>query len=241
MTGQYANAAEYIDIMSRAAWEYLTPPLASALKAVDPAHGPVVELGAGTGLGTVAIAHAVPDVEIVAVEPSASLRAVLLARLVDDPLLARRVTVLDATVQEADLPERFGGLVAMNMIGHLDSAARHDLWALLARRLVPGAPAIVNLQPPDEPTAVPETDFAAIEVGHRVYEGSGRAEPRDERSVTWHMRYRTSERGVLLGERVVEYAWWTLSPPQLREEVAEQGLGLEVVGPAEMNMFTVVA
>jgi hypothetical protein len=97
------ESAEYIDIMSCDAWQLLDPALTDALAAVDVAAGPVIDLGAGTGLGALTNGIALPRAEIVAVEPSAGLRAVLLSKLVADPVLAHRVTVLDTDVQHAAL------------------------------------------------------------------------------------------------------------------------------------------
>jgi predicted O-methyltransferase YrrM len=92
MSDQYRESAEYIDVMSRVAWQELGPLLAGALTTAKPVSGPVVDLGAGTGLGTLVIAKALPEAEIIAVEPSSGLRAVLLSKVYDDPDLARRVT-----------------------------------------------------------------------------------------------------------------------------------------------------
>lgn len=99
MVDQYRLSAEYVDIMSRDAWQAIGPVLAEALRDVDVSAGPVVDVGAGSGLGTAVVGRALPEFEIVAVEPEAGLRAVLLARLADDPALARRVTVVDGDVQ----------------------------------------------------------------------------------------------------------------------------------------------
>ncbi|WP_146167520.1 hypothetical protein [Micromonospora sp. MH33] len=49
-----------------------------------------MDIGAGTGLGTLVAARAVPDAEVIAVEPSPILRAALLARVVGDEDPRRR-------------------------------------------------------------------------------------------------------------------------------------------------------
>ena len=51
------------------------------LAGADPSAGPMLDLGAGTGLSTVALADAVPDATILAVEPSPALRAAVLPAL----------------------------------------------------------------------------------------------------------------------------------------------------------------
>lgn len=235
----YRDSAEFLDIMSRDAWRVLAPRVVEALGTADPGGGPVVDIGAGSGLGTLAIAKALPQAEIIAVEPSPGLRAVLLSRVHGEPDLARRVTVLDTDIQRAALPDRLGGVVAMNMIGHLERSDRRALWAVLASRLVPGAPAVLNLQPPEVAVAVPDTRFCAIPIGRRVYEGWGRAEPAGVDAVTWHMRYRVVEDGVVVGEHVVDHPWWVVSPAGLRAETAEHGLAAREVGPEGTGVFVI--
>lgn len=234
MNDHYRESAEYIDIMSRDAWRELGPLLAEALEGVA---GPVVDLGAGSGLGALVIAKALPEAEIIAVEPSSGLRAVLLSKVYDDPELARRVTVLDTDAQHATLPDRLGAVTAMNMIGHLDRADRRALWATLAKRLAPGAPIVLNLQPPGSAIVLPDTRFTEIPIGHRTYEGWGRAEPHGTGAVTWHMCYRVLENGVLVGERSVDYRWWIVTEDDLRAETAEFGFTVRPVGPTAASLY----
>jgi SAM-dependent methyltransferase len=231
----YRESAEYIDIMSRDAWRELGPLVTEAL--ADPAAGPVVDLGAGSGLGTMVIAKALPHAEIIAVEPSSGLRAVLLSKVYDDPDLARRVTVLDTDAQHATLPERLGAVVAMNMIGHLDRGDRRALWTTLAKRLAPGAPIVLNLQPPGSAIVLPDTRFTEIAIGGRTYEGWGRAEPHGTDAVTWHMRYRVLDDGEPVSERAVDYRWWIVTEDDLRAETAEFGLTVRMVGPTAANLY----
>ncbi len=62
------------------------------LRQAAPGQGPIVDIGAGTGLGTLLVADTVPGGEVIAVEPSPILRAVLLSRLAADDGLRQRVT-----------------------------------------------------------------------------------------------------------------------------------------------------
>lgn len=239
MNNHYRESAEYIDIMSRDAWRWLGPLLAEALVTADPVAGPVVDFGAGTGLGTLAIAKALPAAEILAVEPSSGLRAVLLSTVYSDADLTRRVTVLDTDVQHAVLPERLGAVAAMNMIGHLDRQDRRALWAVLAERLAPGAPAVLNLQPPGSAIALPDARFTEIAIGRRTYEGWGRAEPDGTDAVIWHMRYRVLENGVPVDERAVDYRWWIVTEDDLRAETVEFDLAVRPVGPTAARLYSI--
>jgi methylase of polypeptide subunit release factors len=70
MNDPYSESAEYLDIMSTDAWTTLGPIVTEALRGSNTAGEPVLDIGAGSGIGTLAIAKALPDNEIVAVEPS---------------------------------------------------------------------------------------------------------------------------------------------------------------------------
>ncbi|TDC30060.1 class I SAM-dependent methyltransferase [Micromonospora sp. 15K316] len=227
----YAESGEFIDVFSRDAWQTLGPPIVSALRGAVPAHGPILDIGAGTGLGTFLVAETLPTAEVVAVEPSPVLRAVLLSRLAAGESLRPRVTVVATGIENWQPPPRLGGVLAINMIGHLDSQRRRLLWAELRTRLATGAPLIVNLQPPAEVTVVPPSVFSTITIGRHTYEGSGDARPAgdDDDTVTWTMRYRTrTADGTTVRDLVVVYPWHVVSGTQLLDELADAGFDAAV-------------
>ncbi|MFI6510433.1 class I SAM-dependent methyltransferase [Streptosporangium sp. NPDC050855] len=233
MTDPYEWSAEFVDAMMAPHWDVLGPVLTKALQQGRP--GPVVDLGAGGGLGTLVIAEALPDAEIIAIEPSLALRSVLTARVFERPGLRDRVTVLPDGLLQATLPSDLGTVVAMNVIGHLTPAERHGLWDLL----VPGGRAVLNLQPPAEPVAMPLTRFTDLRLGRLRYEGWGRAEPAGPDSVTWHMSYRVYEGERLVREVETGYPWRVLQERTLREELAGHGLGLTAAGPSDLGMYVI--
>jgi SAM-dependent methyltransferase len=235
----YEQSAEFIDLLIRDHWKLVAPVVTDALRSLDPARGPLVDVGAGSGIGTRLAAEATPDLEILAVEPSPALRAVLLARLADRDDLRRRVTVIAEPLQTATLPERLGAVMAMNVLGHFPPEDRRWLWKLLGDRLAPGGPALVNLLPPAEPVPVPESRMAEVSIGRRRYEGWARAEPGGHDLLRWHMTYRTFQDDRMLDERRVTYAWWVLSERRLAEELAEYGLSVDPAGPAEAGLYLV--
>ncbi|MEV0611979.1 class I SAM-dependent methyltransferase [Nonomuraea sp. NPDC050404] len=236
MTDEYERSAEFVDVMLAPPWAALGPPLSAALRGIT---GPVVDVGAGGGHGTRVIAEALPEAEIVAVEPSPALRSVLLSRVSESARLRDRVTVLPEHLLEATLPDRLGAVVAMNVLGHFDAAGRQAIWAMLADRLLPGGRAVLNLQPPAEPVAVPETRFADVRIGRRRYEGWGRAEPAGPDSIIWDMTYRTYDGDRPAGEVAAHYRWWVLDERRLKEELGEHGLALSPTGPAEAGMYVI--
>ena len=219
-TDEYESSAEYLHLLSRSMWSGLGPRLAATLAVVDAA-GPVVELGAGSGLGTDVILDSTSG-EVLAVEPSPALRGVLLARLADRG--ETRVRVLPHRAQDAPLPERMAAVVGVHMVGHLPPDDRAALWTRLADRLVPGGPVVLNVQPPDSAVAVPPFPWSGVTVGGVHYEGTGRADPEGEGRVRWRMDYRTRDGERVLATASAEYDWHLVSADGLAAELAAAGL-----------------
>jgi SAM-dependent methyltransferase len=235
----YERTGEYVAVLLGTAWEAMRPALTAALEGLDPAAGPVVDVGAGTGLGTEVIARALPDAEILAVEPDRALRTALLARVVADADLRARVTVLDATLLDAPLPDQIGAVVAMNVIGHFTAADRDRIWALLARRLAPGGRMVLNLYPPTRPEEVPEAAMGDVLVGRRRYSGTAAARPAGADAVTWEMNYRVEQDGEPVTEFRAADLWHVFSPEDLAAEVAAHGLTCRAGDPASgMHVIT---
>ena len=231
MTDEYSTSGEFLDILSRDAWATLRDPVAGALHGIKPAVGPLIDLGAGSGRGTLLLAELAPSASVLAVEPSPVQRAVLLARLADDPALAEHVSVIAQRAETAQMPDAIGGALAMNMIGHLSPDDRRQLWRRLADRMAPEVPLVVNLQPPARAETIPDTDFAVVRIGSCTYEGGGRAEPDGPEAVAWHMRYTVrDQKGDLVSETTATYRWYVLDEQTLLAELAEVGLAARPCG-----------
>ncbi|GAA4842179.1 class I SAM-dependent methyltransferase [Saccharopolyspora rosea] len=237
MNDEYAESAEFIDLLISPFWNDLAPALTEAIKATAP--GPVVDVGAGSGCGTAVLADAIPEAEIFAVEPSTSLRTALLARVNADDSLRERVTVLPDKLLAADLPEQLGLVIAMNVIGHFSPTERQAFWELLATRLAPGGQAVLNLQPPSEPVDIPEAVAATRQVGRRRYEVRARARATSDATLTWHMTYRTYQGEDLVDERALNYTWHLVNESALHDELARAGLRPHALEPTDLGMFTI--
>jgi SAM-dependent methyltransferase len=224
MSDQYAATAEFYDLVAGPMWEPLVPHLAGAIAGIDPSAGPVLEIGAGTGLATMIVAETLPAAAIVALEPSAAMRGVLLAKLAARPDLHGRVTLLPSGLEGADLPERLAGAVAMHMLGHLDRASRASLWRLFAARLAPDGVAVVNVQPPARPEVVEHSRYIRVRLGELAYEGWMAAQPTGPDSMHWTMTYRVLRDDRPIYERTNEFGWWTLDANDVAEEAAAAGL-----------------
>lgn len=220
----YAVAAEHYDLWAASYWEELGPALRSAIGGLDPSDGPIVELGAGTGLGTVVLADTVPLARVIAVEPSRAMRGVLTSRIVARPDLHDRVTLLSVDLAGMVWPERLAGFVATAMLGHLAPGERTGLWRTLADRLAPGAPAVVHLQPPGRPEPMPLTRHTARRLGDLDYEGWSEAEPVGERVLRWTMTYRVLRDGEVVDEQRWNSDFHTVSEDDVVVESGAAGL-----------------
>ena len=224
---EYAGSAEYLHLLSRPMWDGLGERLRAALHEVDEGAGPVLELGAGTGLGTDVLLDALPH-DVLAAEPSPAMRAVLLARLADRG--TQRVTVLPGGALDVPLPDRLAAVVGMHMVGHLSPHDRRRLWAAVAPRLAPGGPVVLNVQPPTTATAVPPWPWSGVTVAGLTYEGTGQAEPSGPGEVRWRLRYRTRRDDTVLASAEAEYRWWPVDADALAAELAGAGLVAQVDG-----------
>ncbi|MBC3191841.1 class I SAM-dependent methyltransferase [Pseudonocardia sp. C8] len=220
---EYDASAPYVHLLSVPMWEPVRPRLAAALADVDPSAGTILELSPGSGLGTETILATVPGAPVLAAEPSAALRAVLLGRL-DRVPGGERVTVHPSGAAEVPLPDRLSAVVGMHMVGHLPPADRRALWGAVAARLAPGAPVVLLVQLPDTAVAVPP--FPPMEVVHGglAYQGTGSAEPTGPESVRWTMEYRTLDGERELEHVVTGYDWWIVSADELAGELRAAGL-----------------
>lgn len=235
----YTRSADHLDLLSAGPWQHLAPSVGAALTGVSNGVREIIELGAGTGLGTRVIGDCVPNARIMAVEPSSHLRAVLLHRIASDADLRSRVTVENRPFPSARLPGSFDALVMINTLGHLDHEAREKLWQVIAAGLRPRGCAVINLQQPTTSSAVPEFEMARERVGNRTYHGSAWAERVDDTTMMWHMTYRTSEDGKEIDATDVEYLWNVIDSTALERELAQHDLRATAAGDEQIGVFRI--
>lgn len=224
MTDDYAAAAEFYDLMATPYVATVEPVLTRLLAEVDTIAGPVTDIGAGTGLSTVLVAEALPDARIVAVEPAAAMRAVLLSRLAARRDLRERITVLPTGFLDTPLPPECAAVVALGVIGHFDTATRPRVWTAIADALVAGGHAVVEVQRPGRVEASPERRYTTARAGDLRYEGWSRADPVDADSLIWRMTYRTYRAEKLVQEVHTEHHVWPADADRLTAEARRAGL-----------------
>ncbi|MGW4571756.1 Gfo/Idh/MocA family oxidoreductase [Streptomyces tendae] len=222
----YTPSAEFFDLVAAEHTATASAPAVAALLAdADLSTGPVVDIGAGTGLVTEAVARARPDAEILACEPAVGMRAVLTSRVFSDPDLRSRVTVSADAAPDLDLPDQVSVVLLCGVLGHLDADGRARLWRRLNRRLAPGGLVVVELMQFEEPSALPETRLATATAGRNRYEWSFGAAPDETEDgvMRLHSTWRVYREDATEAEREVHdsYRW---EPFGLKDVVAESGM-----------------
>ncbi|MFD5653455.1 Gfo/Idh/MocA family oxidoreductase [Streptomyces sp. NPDC127039] len=222
----YTPSAEFFDLVAAGHTATASAPAVAALLAdADLSGGPVVDIGAGTGLVTEAVARARPDAEILACEPAVGMRAVLTSRVFSDPDLRARVTVTADAAPDLELPDRVSAVLLCGVLGHLDAAGRARLWRRLNRRLAPGGLVVVELMQFEEPLILPETRLATATAGRHRYEWSfgGAPDETEDGVMHLHSTWRVYRDDATEAAREVHdsYRW---APFGLKEVAAESGM-----------------
>lgn len=218
--------AEFYDLLATGHWESFGLQLLDLLADADPANGPILDVGAGTGVGLPYLQVAMPGVRVYAIEPSSAMRTALHTRLAMDPGLLAITTVDPRPFGRAELPEQACALVASAAIGHLSDAERSRLWRYVAEQMPPGAPAVIEVLPPERPRTLPPTRYRQLSVGDHVYEGWQQGEPADEHHMAWTMTYKVLSGETTISEHTVRAGWRCISVDDVRAEVEPFGLTL---------------
>jgi len=155
------------------------------------------------------------------------MRVGLMTTVVSDEMLRRRVTILPGTLREAAdrLPDRLGGIVALNVLGHFEPGEVEAFWRFAAGRLMPGGQVVVGLQPPFEPVEIPWTEFGESRVGNFTYRTAGTASVTADDVAKWTMRWTIhDEDGVELERREASTRWAVVGPRHVRDAALAVGL-----------------
>jgi uncharacterized protein YceH (UPF0502 family) len=218
--------AEFYDLLETAMWDTFGLQMLDVLAGVDPADGPIIDVGSGTGIGLAYLRAAVPGARLLAIEPSKAMRVALHTRLSEFTELREQTTVIPTIFGEAPLPERCSAMVLSALIGHLSDAERTLLWSYIGEHTVPGAPVVIGVLPPARPLSVDLVKYGERRIGDYVYEGWQSGVPLDELRMMWTMTYKVVDSGT--GATVAEYTatapWRCDGVDDIRREIAWYGL-----------------
>ncbi|MFI5954765.1 methyltransferase [Cryptosporangium sp. NPDC051539] len=217
----YAAAAQYYDLLHAER----TAARARALLAAaggEIRHG-ILDLGAGTGSVIAALAAEVPEVPVVAVEPSVGMRTALYARLSADPELRRRTTVLPEAAERFEVSEFADLAVCLDTSPAFPPPYRSDIWQRVRAALVPGGVFLLDEPHLTEPVVQEPRELGRVAVGTHTVVGSVRGEPAGQRQ-WWEYRYTVLDaEGEVLSEEETEFYTWPVTPDDVRAELTDAG------------------
>lgn len=245
MIDTYAPTAGAYDLFNRSYRSAQLEVLEPLLPRFDLARGPVLDIGAGSGLNTALVLERFPHARVLAVEPSPSMRALLLSRIASHTEWHERVTVRPESIFDAPLPRTIAGALMLGVIGHFDSDERNTVFAALRQRLPVGAPVLFDLQEPERPIRVAPFAFLDARVGDLRYAGTGEAWPDGDSTdgdgdrMIWRMTYSTLEGDTVLYEATAEHRYHHPAHDTVRAEAAAAGLRMERVGHSTYWVLTV--
>lgn len=234
---RYSATASAYDLFSAPYRAAQLAALEEVLPRFQVKEGPILDIGAGSGAISARVLEQLPAVRVVALEPSAAMRALLLGRVAENPEWFPRITVRPEAFFDAELPDQAGGVILLGVIGHFDRGERLAVLAELARHLPTGAGVLVDLQPPKRPEPVAPWEFIAATVGDIEYRGVAEATPVDDETMRWRMTYLTIDGDRVLTEDSIEHLYRHPDPARFQVEAADAGFD---ISPASVETFWIL-
>lgn len=228
----YAVAAQFYDAMSGQS-DATHVQIAEALARRRLSGQPIIDIGAGTGLTSQAVALAIPDAEVFAVEPDPAMRAALMARIWASPDLRRRVSILPMSILDAPLPVSISAAIASGSLVHFSPGERKRLWAILSDRLEEGGCALIEIQCPLAQD-VGATCIAKARIGRVDYEGWGSAVRLDDNRQRWKMVYVARMGNDEIDRQSTDFDCWAVSA----KEVIAEALPFGFSGKSDGTLVT---
>lgn len=220
-TDPYIFQPGYYDLFRAARGEKALPsPRFFAGRA--PEGGTALEIGPGTGRITLAVAEKAASV--LCLERSATMRAVLLAKLAERPHLWERVTVLASSSLTFRLGRRFDYVYLAGVLEHVPHAERAAFFGTLAEHLADGGEVAMDMVLAEPVPDCAEHVVDRVRVGECRYEMSMAARPVGDDEAQLRFVYRTYHGDELVATEVVERAHYLHRPAAVRADLAAVGL-----------------
>jgi len=180
----------------------------------------VLDVGAGTGLATELLAKRC-DVTVHAVEPTRSMRTILLSRLAGRPELLEHVRVHARPIQGLGLRRVADFGLCLNTMGTLDRGERADALAALADALTSDARLVLQ-RPPDAPGRA-HAALPAWHLGGDVYSGEVTCTECRPGAIEWRFTYRVTRDDVVIREEIETFAGFLVAADDFDAELGDAG------------------
>ncbi|MEO1059933.1 MAG: bifunctional GNAT family N-acetyltransferase/class I SAM-dependent methyltransferase [Actinomycetota bacterium] len=214
----YASTAELHEVHMDAVWDELGDVVTVAFGALPP-DGVIVDVGAGSGAGVVVVAERTAC-EIIAIEPSPTMRAMLMARLAAAGLLDRVTVLADAVPAALErVPDRVDGVVAGHMLGHLTSDDRHAVLDWTAAHLRERGAALLTVSG----AGTPDPDAVHVEerrVGRHLHRAAHHAPD----AHTYESSFEVLDGEEVIRSVVVTGSWERITADDVRARVVSSDL-----------------
>lgn len=191
---------------------------------LDSSHGPVLDIGAGSGANLAYVLDSRSDVSMWAIEPSGAMRALALAKIAERPEWFDRVTLWPDDFFSSPLPHRIGGALLLGAIGHFDPGERAAVFAELAMRLPSGGATLLDLQDPPDRARTEPYDVTVATIGEITYRSIAECWALEGERSRWKISYLTLADDRVLTEDTVEHDLHYPTPDTVAADAARVGL-----------------
>ncbi len=223
----YYGAAGAYDLLTEAPAEARRYVLRDFAPRLDPAAGPILDIGCGSGRDLEYLLDAFPGAELIGWEPRDSLRSLALGRLSAQPRWRHRVTVRPEGALAAPLPAQLGGVIMRGVLGHFRPEQRKVLWERLADHTPDGGVVLFDLPSPEQPVEVVPHIFADVRLGTLRYLGIAEGVPLSDETMRWTVTCQTLDGDKLLEEQTTDRTVHHQSEGTARAELHDAGFALE--------------
>jgi SAM-dependent methyltransferase len=214
----YEITAEYYDLLQAARYAQRADTLLDRWLG-RPRIG-ALDVGAGTGLATELLAKRC-GVTVHAVEPTRSMRTVLLSRLAGRPELLEHVRVHARPIQDLGLRRVADFGLCLNTMGTLDRDERADALAALAEALT--ADATLVLQRPPVAPGRAHAALPAWHLGGDVYSGEVTCTEGSPGAIEWRFTYRVTRDDAVIREEVETFDGFLVAADDFDAELGVAG------------------
>jgi SAM-dependent methyltransferase len=214
----YETTAEYYDLLQAARYVQRADGLLSRWLG-RPRVG-ALDVGAGTGLATELLAKRC-GVTVHAVEPTRSMRTVLLSRLARHPELLDHVRVHARPIQDLGLRRVADFGLCLNTMGTLDRDERSDALAALADALTSDATLVLQ-RPPAAPGRA-HTALPAWSLGGDVYSGEVTCTEGRPGAIEWRFTYRVTRDDAVIREEAETFDGFVVAAGDFDGEMGDAG------------------
>jgi hypothetical protein len=151
------------------------------------------------------------------------MRTALFARLVADPGLRARTTVLPETAERLELEGVADLALCLDTSPAFPPPYRPDIWERVYGALVPGGLFLLDEPHLTEPVAQKPTELARAQLGTLTVVGSVRGEPAGQRQ-WWEYQYTLLDAdGEVVANDTTEFYTWPVEVDDVRSELTDAG------------------